>query len=232
VLAYQGRQRILLIIGVIFVVTGLPIGLAFSSPALIDVALDLTGERCEAEVLAAELQSNVRINHRHPTEIRFRCTAGGVGYESTSSTLDDELVARATPGARVEAEVLPSLSVGRVKGTTYATMGYLGLLFFLHPIVGSVLVFVAVRSNRRESRAFVHGKAVRGRVVRREEDRNTRMNRRRPWIVGWEFEVDGQRYEGSLSNMDKAELERGIPTSEVVVLYDPERPRVNTAYVE
>lgn len=230
-LAYQGRQRILLIIGVIFVATGLPIALVFSSPAFIDVALAVAGEPCEAEVLAAELQTNVRINGRHPTEIGFRCTAGGVAIESTSSTLDDALVARATPGARVEAEVLPSLAVGRVKGTTYAMVGYFGLLFFLHPIVGSVLALVAVRSNRRESRAFVHGTAVRGRVVRREEDPNTRMNRRRPWIVGWEFEVDGQRYEGSLSHMDKAELERAIPTDDVVVLYDPERPGANTAYV-
>lgn len=230
-LAYQGRQRILLIVGVIFMVTGLPIALAFGLPSFIDVALDVEGEPCEAEVLAAELQTNVRINHRYPTEIRFRCTAGGVGYESTSSTLDGELVARATPGARVEAEVLPSLAVGRVKGTTYAMMGYFGLLFFLHPIVGAVVAFVAVRSNRRESWAFVHGTAVRGRVVRREEDRHSRMNRRRPWIVGWEFEVDGQRYEGSLSHMDKAELERAIPTDEVVVLYDPERPGANTAYV-
>ena len=230
--AYQGRQRILLIIGVVFLGVGMIVGTVIGSGALVDLALDVAGEPCRAEVMATELRRNVKINGRHPTEIHFVCTAGGASVESSSSTLSQELLAQAEPGAWVHAEVLPSLSVGRVDGTTYSAMGRAGLFVFIFPLVGLALALHAHRSNRREIRAFVQGMAVRGRVVRREEDRSTRENRRHPWRVVWEFEVDGRRYEGSLSHMDKATLEGAIPTDEIVVLCDPRRPRTNTVYIE
>lgn len=231
VFAYQGRQKVLLLIGVVFLLTGVPVGGLLGWASFVDVALDARGVPCEAEVLSAELRRDVRLHRRNPTELRFRCAVEGETLESSSATTDEGMVARATVGARLRGQALPSLGVARLEGTTYATMGYLGLLFLIHPVVGAVLAFVAVRSNRREIRAFVHGTATHGRVVRREEDRSTRMNRRRPWRVVWAFEVDGRRYEGSLSHMDRAELDRAIPTDAVVVLYDPARPQVSTVYV-
>jgi hypothetical protein len=183
-------------------------------------------------VIATDEVSTIRINHRSPTALRFACTVGGEVVEGRSATLDEAILASATPGAEVEAVVLPSLGVGRVVGTTYATMGYLGLLFFLSPLVGAVLVLVAWRSNRREIQAFVHGKAVRGRVFERREDRRVRYRYRYAWRVGWEFTVEGQRHTGSLSHMDKAVLEAAIPGDDVVVLYDPRRPATNTLYLE
>lgn len=232
VFAYQGVQRMLRFVGLVFLVAGMIPAVLFGGGSVVDVALDVGGEPCRAQVSGAEVLHNIRINHRSPTELRFVCTVGGATIESASATLDEAILERATPGAVVDAEVLPSLSVGRIVGTTYASMGYLGLLFCLSPLIGGVLVLVAWRSNRREIRAFVHGKAVRGRVFERREDRRARYNRRYPWRVGWEFTVEGQRYTGALSHMDKAVLEGAIARDDLVVLYDPERPAVNTVYVE
>jgi hypothetical protein len=230
VFAYQGGQRMRLIVGVILLVIGLVQAVGFGRGAIVDLALDVAGEPCRAEVLGVEVLEHVRMSREHPTEIRFTCTQGGVAFESRSATRSQEILARVEPGAVLEAEVLPSLSVGRIAGTTHATLGRFELLFHVSPIVGLVLVLGAWRSNRREIRAFVHGTAVRGRVVSRDR-RGMRVNRRRPWVVRWELEVEGRRYEGSISHMDEATLQAAIPTDDVVVLYDPRRPAVNTVYI-
>jgi hypothetical protein len=232
VFAYQGAQRILRVAGFVLLLVGPIPAILFGGGVLVDLAIDARGEPCRAEVIETEVLRHVRINRQNPTALSFSCTASGVVVEGRSTTLDAAILERATPGTVVDAEVLPGLGVGRVVGTTYGTMGYLGLVFFLSPVLGVVLSVVAWRSNRREVRAFVHGKAVRGRVFERREDRRTRYKRRYPWRVGWEFTVEGQRYTGALSHMDRAVLEAAIPTDAVVVLYDPKRPATNTVYIE
>lgn len=232
IFAYQGSQRIRLTIGLAFIVVGLIVGLSFGSSAFVDIALDVSAVPCQAEILSSELLRNVRINKKSPTEIRFRCTVNGQTVESSSATLQSAIIAQAVPGARMEAEVSPSLSMGRLKGTTYSTMGYMGLAPFLFPVFGVVFTLLAFLSNRREIRAFVHGRAVRGRVVRRGEDRSARQNKKHPWLVEWQFEVAGQVYQGSLSHMNKALLQSAFPSDDIIVLYDPQNPKVNTALVE
>lgn len=106
------------------------------------------------------------------------------------------------------------------------------LAFFAVFFVGLVITLVVHRWNRREIRAFVHGAATRGRVVRREHAGSLAIDKKRPWRVGWEFEVGGQRYRGEISSLDQEALEAAIPTDDVVVLFDPRRPERNTVYVE
>jgi hypothetical protein len=111
-------------------------------------------------------------------------------------------------------------------------LGLFGLLLFLFPAVGGLLVLLAVRSNRREIRAFVHGTPTLARVVYAGDDLSTTVNGRHPYKVAWEFRVEGDVYEGSLTSMKLLELEPFGKAREVAVLYDPADPSCNTLYVE
>lgn len=123
--------------------------------------------------------------------------------------------------------------VGRAEGTTHGATDYVSLLPPLGIAIGGlVLVVLSYRRHRAQVRVFVHGAAVRGRVIRRGEDETLRRSWRHPWKVGWELVVDGRRYEGAITHMDRAMLEAAIPTDEVVVLYDPRRPETNIVYIE
>ncbi len=115
------------------------------------------------------------------------------------------------------------------QGTRRARMSLIALGL---AIGGLVLMVLTHRKLRGERRAFVHGTAVRGRVIRREQDRSLSRSWRHPWKVGWELVVDGRRYEGAITHMDKAVLEGAIPSNDVVLLYDPRRPETNTVYIE
>ena len=94
------------------------------------------------------------------------------------------------------------------------------------------MVFFAVRSNRREIRAFRDGVPGRGLVTKRAEDTSTTVNGRHPFEIHWEFQVDGVTYKGKLSHMERFKIESAFPEDEVTVLYDPRDPKINTVWLE
>lgn len=233
IFAYTGSQAVKRFVGIAFVGMGLLFSVIFCWGLPVDVAISIAGKRAEGTVVKAELQRNVEVNDRHPTLITFRYRIGSAWHEGASSTLNGAVIAQATAGATIPLEVYPDVAGwARVRGSTYCTFGYLGLFTAIFPVVGMGLVFFAVRSNQREVRAFRRGLPATGLVIKKGEDTTTSVNDRHPFEVVWQFQVDGITYQGSLSNMDRALLERAVPGNEVTVLYDPRDPKVNTIWVD
>lgn len=230
---YQGTQGASRTIGVIFLALGLPLLLFLGHGVTTDIAIAVAGKPSTATVVGTRTITSVEVNDRHPIEIKYRYEVSGEKYEEASYTTDGDIASSATDGASIPIEIVPSLpSWSRMKGTTSSKMG-MGILFLLiFPAVGGGLLFAAVRSNRREIRAFRDGTAIKGLVKSRAFDHTTEVNGKNPFVVTWEFQVDGTTYTGKLSNMDRGVLERALPDAEVTVLYDPKDPKINTVWFE
>ena len=230
---YQGAQKGMLLGGVLFAILGSGFATVFAWGVPADVAIVATGRRLHGRVLSAEVDRSVSSGNRHPTLIRFAYSIDGRRYQSQSSTWSGAVAARARPDASIPIEVSslkPEWS--RVEGSSRASFGYAGLFTLVFPLVGLLLAGLAIRSNRREIRAFVHGEAAKGKVVYFGPDTSVRVNGRNPWKVAWEFRVEEQVYTGSLGSMSMLALEELGKQQELVVLYDPVDPRVNTAWVD
>ena len=229
---YQGSQSVVLLVGGFFLCIGIIFAIVFSGGALADLAISLSVRQVTGHVIDAELDRQVTINGRHPTLIRFRFSDdSGVERQGQSSTLDSNL-AESIPGAEVPVEVSRSnLEWARVRGTTYSSFGPWGLLTLLFPGIGALLVFFAVRSNRREIRAFSDGRPILARVMSAGPDRSTKINGRHPMQVSWEFTVSGEVFSGSISCMQVTLIEDLMEKKELAVLYEPTNPAINTVWV-
>lgn len=232
VFGYQGKQRIKLIIGLVFCVVGLIPTLLFGWTMPVDLALDVAGDTYKGTVVSAALNTNVRINKRHPTRIVFTYKVDGVKYEGDSSTLKSSIVSRAAPGSAVTVEALSSFpSLARIEGTTFGTMGYAGGFTLIFPLVGAFLALHAYRENQREIRAFTIGLPTLANVTFRGLDRTSKSNGRHPYKVEWALTVDGKRYTGSISHMEPSALGELLSGPQIIALYDPKDPNVNTVYI-
>ncbi|MBI5546253.1 MAG: hypothetical protein HY901_20375, partial [Deltaproteobacteria bacterium] len=127
------------------------------------------------------------------------------------------------------AERRPEIS--RIVGQMHNTFGLFGLLAGIFPLVGATLLGFAIRSNRREIRAFTHGAPALARVVFSGLDRAVKVNGRHPFLVRWTFQAEGGAWTGSISAMDQGRLEGIFDAGEIVVLYLPGAPQVNTVWV-
>ncbi len=243
VFRYHGSQKVLLIVGSIFLAVGSVTSVVFCWGLPADVALSIAGREVTGIVTDTRIQENIYINGRHPTLVRYRFSLegepegeGGAGagvYEAESITIDPETIAAARPGARVAVEVAPwNPRWVRLKGGTYSLFGYYGAPALIFPAVGATLAGFAIRANRREIRAFTHGEATLARVTFRGLDAMTRLNSQHPYKVGWEFKVGERIYSGSISHMNLLAIEDLMERSETPVLYDPANLKVNTVYVE
>lgn len=232
VFAYQGKQFVSLLIGLIFLAMGSVFSVVFAGGLPSDLLLAVFGETTPGTVIESHVQTNVKVNGRHPTSISFAYELGHQRYTGASSTLDWDVAKAAKPGAPIKVEMLTSLpDVCRVAGTTLSWTGYMGAFVFLFPLAGAASVFGAVRSNRREIRAFVHGKPVAARVLSRGLDRSVKVNGQSPTKITWQFEVNGASYTGDISHMNPSALGDLMRGHAVPVLYDPRNPKINTVYV-
>lgn len=228
---YQGGQRALLFIGIIFALAGSGAGWVFAGDAFLDLYLAVAGTPAQGTVVSSELARDVRINGRHPTRITFSYRAHDGERLGTSATLDADVAAALLPGAPVALEVAePGLA--RLRGLTLSMFGYGGLFVLLFPLLGVGLVAAAVRSNRREKRAFVEGTAAIAEVTFSGADRSTKINGRHPFLVEWQFVADdGQTCRGKLSSMERTHLDAVFGVPRIPVLYLREDPSVNTVYI-
>ena len=230
---YQGSQFVVLLVGLGFLGIGGVLTAVFDWRLPEDVAISLGGHASTGRVVDTELEENVTINGRHPMLIQFRYDVDGREHLGSSKALDHDIVASAQPGTDVPIEVA-SLKPGwaRIRGTTASYLGLFGLFMLLNPAVGAILIFFAVRSKRREIRAFINGQPITARVVFAGTETRVKMNGRNPFVVRWEFSVEGRAFKGSLSSMERALIEPLMRRKELKVLYVPDNPRVNTVYVD
>jgi hypothetical protein len=232
VFSYAGIQKASLIVSICFVVLGCPMSTLFAWGLPGDLALRFSTRPVKATVTDARIDTSVEVNGINPAVVSYRWEEAGKTYEGKTTFTDRE--PRDFPeGAVVDAEVVPGQPEwSRLKGGTYATFGLIGMFTLIFPLAGLGLLFATVRANRRESRAFTHGIPGQGEVKLSSEDLTTSINERHPWKVAWEFDLDGQKYTGSLSHMTHALLNHFKVGSPVTVLYLRDDPKVNTLWVE
>lgn len=229
VFAYTGAQAVTRAVGVVFLLLGGGFSALLGWGLPVDAAIAVTGARTTGTVLAADVDSSTTFRGRHPANLRYEYEARGATYTGEHQAY----VEPPEPGSPIEiqyASAKPEWS--RRAGSLYAPLGWLGLVPLVFPILGATLVFRAVRANRREIRAFVHGRPVLARVTYHGEDHSTAVNRQHPTMIRWEFRgPGGETVRGSLSTMRFQDLEAFGKAVQVVVLYDPAEPGCNTLYV-
>ena len=232
VFGYQGSQFVMLLIGVIFLVIGLILSGVFCWSLPIDLTIAATGKPHPGLVTKAETNYHAEVNGEHPIEVSYTYSFDGAEFSGSSSMLGQQYL-ELQPGSTIDLEVAgakPQWS--RVKGGTYGFFGYFGAFVLLFPILGGVFTFLSIRSNRREIRAFREGRPVVARVTYAGLDHSTTMNNKHPFKISWEFQADGSRsFTGSISSMREEDLAAFASAGEIVVLYDPEDPGINTLYV-
>jgi hypothetical protein len=230
VFAYQGRQAVLRVVGLVFLAAGLAIAVPLGWNLPVDAAIAVSGARTTGILRASERARRERILGQRPWYVVYDYAPGGVPL-SVSATVLAEPPAVGAPVEVEYATFRPRWS--RVAGAPRNVFGWgWGLAPLLVVALGGWSVLSAVRSNRREVRAFVHGRPVLARVTFRGEDPTVELNRRHPWVIRWEFRSPaGENVAGSISTMSSADLAPFEGADEVVVLYDPADPRCNALYV-
>jgi hypothetical protein len=216
------------LIGAIFTLVGVGVFLIVGHGLIMDIALYAAGRSERATVVDVRNDMSASVNGIHPRIIRFT-TAKGVRGES--STLDLGYASSLKPGDAITVDVIPGFT-SRVRGTMKSPLGWAGVFPLVFAVIGAPMLFVAVRSNRREIRAFLHGAATVGTVTRIGLDRSVKVNGRSPTVLAWRFDVDGKTYTGSLTHMDGGVLEPLVcEGGRVPVVYDEKNPAANTLYV-
>lgn len=251
---YAGSQKVMLVLGLAFLLIGTLFSVIFGRALPGQIALLISSERVPVTVTEAEVLRNTTINGHHPVRIHFEYEVDGARHESSSSTIDGAVNARVqialgADGPQPLAErptsdtdALPTAFFAEVstirpewaqlEGTNYGVFPPWTAFVFLFPTIGLIVFVLAVRSNRREIRAFTRGKPTSGQVVSAGLNRSYTINNRHPYEVRWEFSIDGTTYEGKLSSMKMTALADMHEGSDVVVLYDPNNPKVNTVFLE
>lgn len=229
VFGYRGKQGVLLVIGACALALGLVLATIFCWGLPVDLAISLSKRETVGTILHAETNLGTKIGGRRPTLVRFEYEGGGSRWQGESNSF--EIQAEQTGPVAVEYAAL-NPSWGRLAGETYGTFGYLGLFTLIFPLLGGLLLNHAIRSNRREIRAFVHGRPVLARVTFRGLDHSTTVNGRHPFVMRWEFRTDtGATVHGSISSMVLQDIKAFGEAEQVVVLFDPADPKSNTLYV-
>jgi hypothetical protein len=228
IFGYRGKQGVMLIVGIGFLVIGLVLATVFCWGLPVDAAIALGRRDTRGSILSAETNRSVKINGRRPTKVRFQYEAGGVQWTGEANSF--EIHPEQTGALEVEYSTL-NPAWGRLAGETYSTFGYLGSLSLLFPCLGGLIAYFAVRSNRREIRAFTQGRATLARVIFHGQDHSTTINGRHPFLLRWEFQTETGIYRGSISSLKLLDIKAFGEAEQIVVLYDPADPKANTIFV-
>lgn len=230
--SWQGGSLVLILVGTIFLGTGLILSTVFCWSLPVDLTLALSGVPLQGVVVSAEADLHAKVNGVHPTLVRYRYRTPAGTFEDDCDVMGEEYRELA-PGAPIALEVSslrPQWS--RVAGSTYGFFGYFGSFTLLFPTLGAVLTAFAIRQRRRALRAYRDGRPVMATVVGSGPNTMVRVNGRNPYRVSWEFRLpDGSVHHGSAQSMRTLELEPYGKAGTVPVLYDPEDPSNNTLFV-
>ncbi len=228
VFGYRGSQGALLLIGSVFLVVGLIFTLLFCWGLPVDVAIGLGRREAPGRIVAAELNTRLKINGRRPTKVQFEYEAAGATWTGEANSF--HVRPGQTGPVQVEYAALRP-AWGRLAGDSYASFGYFGLVALVFPVLGALLARSAVQSNRKEIRAFTLGLPALARVTYKGQDRSVTVNGRHPFLMRCEFQAGGGVFQGSISSMKLQDIKAFGDAGQVVVLYDPADPGCNTLFV-
>ncbi len=230
VFAYTGMQGGALYVGLLFAALGSVLGYVFAGGIPGELAIDLARGEAAGEVTSVAVDTSVRINRRNPTRVEFEYQVDGQRFQGQSSWLGPLKLENGAQAPVEYSRWAPRFA--RVAGTNYSVMGYAGAYTLVLPLLGFGLVFFAVRSNRREIRAYRYGVPVMARVTFFGEDQATGKQGSHPLKIAWEFEAGGRTWQGSLQAFDHADFSPYAGARHVVVLYDRARPDCSTLWVD
>jgi len=122
------------------------------------------------------------------------------------------------------------LSVGL---TLFVITAFVGIPFLILGIalLGSAIAGFAWRYQRAQKvvNCLRLGDATSGQIVEVQENYSVRVNGHHPWVIRYQFELNGKNYEGKVTTFNPVGqiLQPGNPVS---VLYLPDDPQWNSIY--
>jgi hypothetical protein len=117
--------------------------------------------------------------------------------------------------------------------TLVIVTAFVGIPFLL---IGLILLVVALGVGTwryHHARQVVNvlriGESTQGQIMDVQKDYSVRVNRQHPWVIRYQFQVNGQNYEGNVRTLNPvgASLQTG---KTVCILYLPNAPQWNSIY--
>jgi hypothetical protein len=119
-------------------------------------------------------------------------------------------------------------------GLTLAIItAFVGVPFLLLGLIFLVAALLIGRRRYHRARQVVKvlrvGESTQGQIVDVHQDYAVRVNRRHPWVIRYQFRVNGQDYKGDVRTLNPvgASMQTGTP---VCILYLPDAPQWNSIY--
>jgi hypothetical protein len=126
--------------------------------------------------------------------------------------------------------VFALVGAGLTLGIITALVGIPFLLLGL-PFLGAALGILIWRYEQVQKVVNVlrMGEATYGQIAELQENYSVEVNGRHPWVIRYQFQVDGQDHEGNVTTLNPVgqELQAG---KKVCILYLPNAPQWNSIY--
>jgi hypothetical protein len=118
------------------------------------------------------------------------------------------------------------LTIGIVTAFVGIPFTLLGILLFG---AGAAVAILRYQEAQKILMVLRVGEPVEGQIAQVDENLGVEINGRHPWVIGYQFRVDGQTYAGQVSTLNPPgpALQPGQPAC---VLYLPQIPRLNVLY--
>lgn len=204
----------------------------FSIDLPLDWFISANPKEVVGRVIGQKVDKGVKVLGQRPTRIHFTYVVGGETHEGSVSTLEETVIRQAQPGAAVTVEYdAEDPGLARIKGTSYATFGWVGAAAWL-PFCGGVLALVQLlRKHRLNKRAYLTGAATPGRITFAGPDpRYANVKNAKFHKITWEYQVAGRPYKGEIMTTkpdDWADVSRA---ENWPIVYDPAKPGHGVLY--
>ncbi len=210
---YQGRQKIMLIIGIAFLITGITTSGIFRIDLTMDIIIDISKKITTGTITYKDIDYSSSKDDDNPHEITFSYYIDEHTYTGFSITYNYSLLSDFLVGDSVTIEyssLIPSLA--RIKAIRIFMFSLWRFFILIFPIIGLILTITAVRSNNKEKKAYKYGIPAIAKIISKGYDYSTSSNGKHPYQIIWKFNESEKFYTGSLSHMDPKPL-LGLITS-------------------
>ncbi len=118
------------------------------------------------------------------------------------------------------------LTIGIITAFVGLPFAGLGIMFLG---VGGLVLVRRYEAAQKTVGVLRHGEAARAQITSVEENLSVRVNRRHPWTITYQFQMNGQNYEGKVSTLNRPNPQLQ-PEKAVYILYLPDAPELNALY--